>query len=178
MHPLRQYLFDAKEPVRAFAARVGASRQTLYRIFNGDQAPRPQLARRIVEATGGAVGFDALYQNVSKEAEIYVLPPSDHQVEELDPKRLKMALAIVCDQLTPSGEIGPPDAAYAVAAEAVTLTYEALSTVTSRSSRHRLQQALRPILGEMLSEYLETEIAPSALDQTAELARELYYHRR
>ena len=47
MHPLKQYLQDVDEPLQDFARRVGASRQTLYRIISGVQAPKPALAQRI-----------------------------------------------------------------------------------------------------------------------------------
>ena len=41
MHPLKQYLHDVEETFQDFAARVGVSRQTLYRIVSGAQAPKP-----------------------------------------------------------------------------------------------------------------------------------------
>ena len=73
MHPLKEYLKAVDEPVRDFAARVGASRQTLYRIIAGAQAPKPILARRIVEATGGAVSMDTLYNGGRSGAAIIVI---------------------------------------------------------------------------------------------------------
>ena len=47
MHPLKQYLHDVDEPLQDFARRVGASRQTLYRIISGRQSPKPALASAI-----------------------------------------------------------------------------------------------------------------------------------
>lgn len=60
-HPLREYIGASGDSLSAFAERVGLSRRTLSRIISDERAPQPDIARRIVEATGGSVPFAALY---------------------------------------------------------------------------------------------------------------------
>ena len=174
MHPLKQYLADLQESVTDFSVRVGASRQTLYRIINGRQSPKPALARRIVEATGGAVSLDDLFVGGGGEATILSWPaePAD---TALDNHRLKLALAIVFNHLTAADAPDPPSQAIAIAAEAISNTYAALSPVTTRQGPARLTQALRPVLEEILRECADPVPPQGAIDRGAQLATELYY---
>ncbi len=178
MHPLKQYLHDVDENIQDFAARVGASRQTLYRIINGVQTPRPALARRIVEATGRAVSLDMLYHDrknghASGMAEVISFhgpcdaPPLDHD-------RLKVAVAVVVNHLTPQNAAPPPDEMADVAAEAIINTYTALSAITTRQGPDRLRQALRPVLEEILQE-CGASLPASVLDRGSDLATQLYF---
>lgn len=173
MHPLKQYLSEVEEPVQDFAERVGASRQTLYRIISGVQAPKPALARRIVEATGGAVTLNMLYGGDAPDsADIISLHPrADEPL--LDHGRLKLALAVVVNHLRPnSTDASPPDT-MDVAAEAAANTFAALSKVTTRQGPARLEQALRPVIEEILKECGGSP-GPSALDRGAQMAAQLY----
>lgn len=174
MHPLRRYLIDLDETVSGFGERVGASRQTLYRIMTGGQAPKPALARRIVEATGGAVSLEALYAGCDEGKGAVVSLPVNDEESLLDQERVRVALAVVVDNLSPADGPAPPDEAVEIAAEAVVNTYMALSSVTTRQGPDRLRQALRPVLEEILREYWGPP-PPSALDRGAALATELYY---
>ncbi len=179
MHPLKAYLRDVGEPIQAFGARVSASRQTLYRIIGGAQAPKPALARRIVEATGGAVTFEALYQGSSGGGktgggEVVGLNAGEAG-GGLNTERVRVALAIVVDHLAAKDKPEPPDAAVTIAAEAVVNTYMALSTVTTRQGPERFCQALRPVLEEILREYSASPPPPAALDRGAELATQIYF---
>ena len=175
MHPLGRYLKELEEPVQDFARRVGASRQTLYRIIRGAQAPKPTLARRIVEATGGAVDFEALYAGSGERpAEKVVTLDAGEREELLDQDRVRHALAIVISHLSPAGQPEPPDEAIDIAAEAVVNTYAALSNITTRRGPDRLCQALRPVLEEILREYSGPP-PPSALARGAALASQYYY---
>jgi DNA-binding XRE family transcriptional regulator len=178
MHPLKTYLRDVGETIQAFGARVSASRQTLYRIIGGSQAPKPALARRIVEATGGAVTFEALYQGAAGGAkgggEVVGLNAGEAG-GGLNPERVRVALAIVVDHLAAKDNLAPPDAAVTIAAEAVVNTYIALSTVTTRQGPERFCQALRPVLEEILREYSASPPPPAALDRGAELATQIYF---
>lgn len=175
MHPLKQYLYDVEERVQDFAERVGASRQTLYRIIAGIQAPKPILARRIVEATGGAVNLSMLYGN-DGGGEVIALR-GDAGDDLLDPARLKLAFAVVVNHLRPEQAPPLPPDILDVAAEAAVNTYEALARLTTRLGPARLAQALRPALEEILKETGERPSA-SALDRGAELAAELYFQKR
>ncbi len=176
MHPLKQYLLDVEERVQDFADRVGASRQTLYRIISGVQAPKPMLARRIVEATGGAVTLGMLYDGGGRAAEIVSLVA---RAEEplLDQERLKLAFAVVVNHLRPQDGPSPSPAALDVAAEAAVNTYAALARLTTREGPSRLAQALRPVLEEILKESGGAP-GPAALDRGAELAAALYVQGR
>ncbi len=174
MHPLKQYLSDVQESVADFSARVGASRQTLYRIINGRQLPKPALARRIVEATGGAVSLNDLFETDAAQAKILPMPGSSND-PELDNHRLKLALAIVFNHLTAQDAPDPPERSVAMAAEAAANTYAALRPVTTRQGPARLTQALRPVLEEILRESADPLPPPGAIDRGARLATELYY---
>lgn len=158
----------------AFGERVGASRQTLYRIMTGVQAPKPALARRIVEATGGAVSYGALYGEPDDGTGGVVALPVKNDDSLLDQRRVRLALAVVVDNLSPAAGPAPPEEAVAIAAEAVVNTYMALSSVTTRQGPDRLCQALRPVLEEILAEY-SGRPPPTALHRGARLATELYY---
>lgn len=169
MHPLKQYLQDVEETVSEFAARVGASRQTLYRICTGDQQPKPLLAQRIVEATGGAVSLNMLYADGADIIEA----PIQAADSALDLERLRIAITIVVNHLL-GGEVNAPEALIAIATEAADNTYAALSRFTSRGGPDRLAQALRPVIEETLRE-CAAEPAPTALDHGARLAAQMYY---
>lgn len=174
MHPLKQYLSDLQESVADFAVRVGASRQTLYRIINGRQSPKPALARRIVEATGGAVSLNDLFEPDPARATILAMPTAQAG-GELDNHRLKLALSIVFNHLTTKDAPDPPDGAIAMAAEATVNTYAALAPVTTRQGQARLTQALRPVLEEILRECADPVPPSGAIDRGAQLATELYF---
>ena len=174
MHPLKVYLSELQESVVDFSARVGVSRQTLYRIINGQQSPKPALARRIVEATGGAVSLGDLFEPDAAQATIVALPGAQSETV-LDNHRLKFALSIVFNHLTAQDAPDPPDRSIAIAAEAAANTYAALSTVTTRQGPARLTQALRPVLEEILRECADPVPPTVAIDRGAQLATELYY---
>lgn len=176
MHPLKQYLCDVEEGVQEFADRVGVSRQTLYRIITGIQAPKPMLARRIVEATGGAVTLAMLYGGGPQSAEVIALAA---RAEEplLDHERLKLAFAVVINHLRPPDSQPSPPETLDIAAEAAVNTYAALAKLTTRRGPARLAQALRPVLEEILKESGAAP-GPAALERGAELAAELYFQAR
>ena len=175
MHPLRRYLQDVQEPVQDFAVRVGASRQTLYRIIGGTQAPKPALAHRIVQATGGAVSLGALYQGGNANAVAVIDLLTEKNTKVLDTDRLRQVIATVVYHMTPPDSPDPPEETAHIAAEAVSNTYAALSSVTTRQGPDRLRQALRPVLEEILREFGGTPPAPTALDRGTELAAQIYY---
>ncbi len=174
MHPLKRYLSEIQESVTDFSARVGASRQTLYRIINGQQSPKPALARRIIEATGGAVSLDDLFAGDAGCGAVLAMP-TDRMDAALDNHRLQLALAIVFNHLTTQGAPDPPDRSFEIAAEAAANTYAALHPVTTRQGPARLTQALRPVLEEILREYADPIPPAVAIDRGADLATELYF---
>ncbi|MEM8772498.1 MAG: hypothetical protein AAGD92_12690 [Pseudomonadota bacterium] len=174
-HPLRIYLADVDESVSDFGARVGASRQSLYRIMSGGQTPKPALARRIVEATGGVVTFDALFGGPGKGSAKFLSIAGGQDAPELDRDRLKIAISIVVNHVTPEASDPPPDDAVEIAAEAAANTHAALAPVTTRQGAARLRQALRPVLEEILQEFSDPPPTAHSLDGAADLATQLYY---
>lgn len=55
---LSDYLNQHDVSDRAFAERIGVSRQALHRYRTGQRTPKPPVMKRIREATGGAVAAD------------------------------------------------------------------------------------------------------------------------
>lgn len=169
MHPLRRYLTSIEEPITDFAARVGASRQTLHRIISRSQAPKPALARLIVEASGGAVSWEALYQNVQHAPE-----KSAQDAPGLDRARLKVAIAAIYDHFAPEGAAPIPDVLIGAGVKAVIEIYESLSLLSDRSDQEQLGQALRPVLECVLNRG-GTRLPPMAVERTVKLGIELYF---
>lgn len=178
MHPLRIYLRDLSEPMRDFAKRVGVSRQTLYRIASGHQFPKPGLARRIVEATGGEVSFEALYENGDDALGVVISFEKRQEDQPLDYERLRLAIAVVVEYLAAPGLEALHDEAIDMAVEAVINTYAALSKVTTRFGPDRLRQALRPVLEEILRDIGQDPPPARVLERCALLAAEFYFRER
>lgn len=174
MHPLKRYLSDIEESVHDFAERVGASRQTLYRIIAGNQTPKPALARKIVAATGAAVTLDDLFSDEC-EGEKIIAFDAIHEAPELEANRLKMALAIVINHLDAAEAPSPAEALLDIATEAVSNTYAALAPVTTRQGPVRLTQALRPVLEEILRDSGALTLSDRDLDRGASLASDVYF---
>lgn len=171
MHPLRQYLMSVEEPITDFAARVGASRQTLHRIISRAQAPKPALARMIVEATGGAVSWEALYQDAR-----YSPPAPEERAQGpagLEQMRLKTAIAAIYNHFAAKGADPAPDALIGAGVKASIEIYEALSCFAGRPDTERLAQTLRPVLECILSEG-GTRLSPALVERAVKLGADLY----
>lgn len=160
---------SVEEPITDFAARVGASRQTLYRIISRSQVPKPTLARLIVEATGSAVSWEALYQNAQPAPE-----ERAGDAPGLDRARLKTAIAAVYDHFAPQGAASATDVLLGTGVKAVVEIHEALSVLSDRSDREHLGQALRSVLECVLSRG-GTRLPPMAVDRTVKLGVDLYF---
>ena len=170
MHPLRQYLMSMDEPITDFAARVGASRQTLYRIISRAQAPKPALARLIIEATGGEVSWEALYEDAC------AAPAAARAAASpvvLDPAPLKTAIAVVYGHFAPAGAAAPPDAMIARGVKAAIEVNEALSRLGGDAPTERLALILRLVLEAMLNRD-GTRLSPTVIDRAVKLGVELY----
>lgn len=165
-HPLEDYLAAAGDRVEDFAARVGVEAARLRRVIAGEEAPDPALARRIVEAAGGAVLFESLYGG-----EVAAFPARDD--EAIDPVRLA---PLVEAALRETG-MAEADAVLAapVAAEAIADACAALARVTTRRGPDRLLQALRPVFAEILTETPDLCVPSDALDRAAALAAQRYF---
>lgn len=169
-HPLKDYIVASGDSVAGFARRVGASRQTISRIIAGRQSPKPELARRIAEATGGAVPLEALFgPRVTDLAERRAAE------DALDVDLLAPILRFVLRTIAGPSAPRPSEATIDVAADAVAGTHAALARVTTRRGPDRLAQALRPVLEEIQKECPELLLPPERLDEAAASAGALYF---
>lgn len=173
-HPLRDYIHASGDTLAAFAERVGVSGEALSRILQGE-APGPESARRIVDATGGAVTLAALH-GVS-ESELADLSLRQRSDAGLDAALLAPVLRYVLKAIGADAALLSNDLVEA-AAEAVANTHDALARVTTRRGADRLVQALRPVLGEIQKDFPELSIARDRLDEAAALAGDLYFQAR
>lgn len=144
-HPLATFIEETGETVAAFARRVGVNDQTLEEILADKARPSPMIARRIIEATGGAISFDQLM--TGREAVIADLSGRITIETSVDLTRLSEAIGAGMAEAFPHASIS--HAVFEIAAEAVAHTYAALARVTTERAG-RLVQALRPVLGEIL----------------------------
>ncbi|MGE0409170.1 MAG: helix-turn-helix domain-containing protein [Amphiplicatus sp.] len=168
IHPLKDYIVSSGDSIAGFARRIGVSRQSVFRIIAGRQTPKPALARRIVEATGGAVSFETFYG--ARVADL-----SARRGEEgLNPDLLALVLRYVLGRVVATPAPLAP-AMIDAAAEAVVNTHAALSKITTRRGPDRLAQALRPVLEEIRKEYPELRLRPERLDEAANAAGDLYF---
>ena len=66
---LQKYLSEQDLTYEAFGTLIGVTTSTAWRYANGKRFPGPAVMRRIIQATGGAVGpNDFLDQNSSSVA--------------------------------------------------------------------------------------------------------------
>lgn len=166
-HPLKDYLDNVEDTIPAFARRIGVAPALLQRIIAGEEWPQPALARRIVDAVGGAVPFEALY-------ELHGVVVADFaarrdQDDDLDEDLLAAVMYAAIQSM-----FGPDEAAaisrrpIEIAAEAASNTYAALARVTTRQAlTDRVAQALRPVLEEILKDCAASDCAPDRFDEAA-----------
>ncbi|MEX0645503.1 MAG: helix-turn-helix transcriptional regulator [Parvularculaceae bacterium] len=169
-HPLKDYIVATADTVAGFARRVGTSRQTISRIIAGLQSPKPDLARRIAEATGGAVPLEAFFGPRVED-----LAGRRSADDALDVDLLAIILRFVLRTVADPSAPPPADETIDVAAEAVASTHAALARVTTRRGPDRLAQALRPVLEEIQKECPELLLSLERLDEAAASAGALYF---
>jgi hypothetical protein len=171
MEALRAYLRDTKTEPDALARAVGVAAERIERILAG-QAPDGALARRIVDAAGGALTLEDLSARGAGvvDARAAFVPDAD----EIDLDRLALALAECRPGLLGESRRKGDAALARLAAEAAANTYVALSTVTSRRGADRLAQALRPVFAEILAD-LGAAPDPRALDHWSRRTAARYF---
>lgn len=175
-HPLKEFLDAVEDSAPAFARRVGVRSRTLQRILAGEEWPSPTLARRIVDATDGAVPFDALYGSFGDVADLGARRGPD---DTLDQALLAEVLCSAMKDFAGSPDCEPWSREIEIAAEAVANTYAALARATTRQGlKDRVAQALRPVLAEILRDYGASGIPPARLDETACCIAALYCETR
>ncbi len=171
-HPLKEFLEAAGDSAPAFARRIGVRPRTLQAILAGEEWPSPALARRIVDATDGAVPFDALYGDFGDVADLGARRGPD---DTLDQALLAKVLCAAMKDFAGYPDCEPWSREIEIAAEAVANTYAALARATTRQGlKDRVAQALRPVLEEILREYAASAIPPARLDETAQCLAGLY----
>lgn len=171
-HPLKDYIAATGDTLTAFAARIGVSRRTLSRIIARERAPRPEIARRIVEATGGAVSMAALFG--ADESAVPDLAGRRLEESDVDVALLAQVLRHTLERVSEGRGRPPADALIEAAAEAVANTYAAMTAVTTRRGPDRLVQALRPVLEEILKDCPGLRLPRARLDEAARQASILY----
>lgn len=179
MDALKTYLRETRTTPKAFAKIIGVDADLLERMLAGELPVEASLARRMIDATGGALILDEL---IDKDGADRVVIDARGRLSEgasqIDVERLEEVLAACLPGLT-GGERRKGDAQLpALAAEAAANTYLALSTVTTRQGPDRLVQALRPVIEEILEEMSAPEPARRRLDQATRQAAELYFQER
>lgn len=171
-HPLKEFLNAVDDSVTAFARRIGIEAGALQEIVDGARWPEPAIARRIVDATGGAVSFASLFGGERAPAD---LAPRRAGHDALDEAALSATLRGAMEQAVGAEKRRAFASEIDMAAEAVANTYAALATVTTRRNlEDRVAQALRPVLAEILQDYAANSVLPADLDQAANMLAALY----
>jgi hypothetical protein len=164
-HPLKEFLDAVDDSVSAFARRIGVEAAALQEIIDGEQWPEPAIARRIVDATDGAVSFAALYGEENAPADLAARRIVD---DSLDEAALSATLRAAMEQAAGAEKRRAFSREIDMAVEAVANTYAALARVTTRRNlEDRVAQALRPVLAEILQDYAANSVLPADLDQAA-----------
>lgn len=148
-HPLAVFLAETGDDAEAFARRVGAPVETLRAILDDGATPALALARRMAEATGGAVPIEAFFSASAVLA--FDAPVTEDAPLDLD----ALGRAIESALLEIASEADGLRAApmLRAAAEAVAATDAALARITTKRGARRLAQALSSVLAEILGDY-------------------------
>lgn len=153
MHPLEDFIAASGDTIADFARRIGADRATLVEIVRGARAPAPSLARRIVEACGGALEFADLYPRGAAGAAIVDLRARAGEGVRFDAALLAATInEAIAEIARGAGSAATAGPLAPIGAEAAIETYAALASVTTRRDPDRLAQALAPALAEILEE--------------------------
>ena len=61
MHPLDEWIINQVSTRKEFAGKLDISVATLSRYLSRDRVPKPEIMRKIIEATGGAITPENFY---------------------------------------------------------------------------------------------------------------------
>lgn len=180
MEALQTYLRETRTTPKAFAKLIGVEPERLERILAGAEPVGCALARRMVDATGGALILEDLAAEGAAASGIVLDMRSRLAADksEIDVGRLEKVLAECLPPLVGGNRRKGDDRLPGLAADAAANTYLALSTVTTRRGADRLAQALRPVFAEILEDLSAPKSARLKVDQTARQAAELYFQAR
>ena len=171
MEMLAAYLRETRTSAAAFAKIIGIDAAQFGRIMAGDEPVDATVARRIVDASGGALLLGDLTN--AQNAVVDFRQRFASEADDIEVATLAEILATILPVLLGGGRRKGDDRLPALVAEAVAHTYLALSTVTTRRGADRLVQALRPVFAEILSESGAAP-APDRLDHIVRQAADLY----
>lgn len=180
MEALETYLRETRTTPKAFAKLIGVEAERLARIIEGAEPVDAALARRMVDATGGALILEDLAAE-SAAAGVVVLDMRSRLAfdeNEIDAGWLAKVLAECLPSLVGGNRRKGDDRLPGLAADAAVNTYLALSTVTTRRGADRLVQALRPVFAEILEDLSAPKSARLKVDQMARQAADLYFQGR
>lgn len=177
---LLTYLRETRTTPKAFAKLIGVDAERLLRILDGAEPIDAGLARRMVDATGGALTLEDLAADGRSPGTVVVDMRSRIASDgvEIDAERLAKVLAACLPSLIGGNRRKGDDRLPGLAADAAIHTYLALSTVTTRRGADRLAQALRPVFAEILEDLTAPRSAHQKLDRAARQAADLYFQAR
>ncbi len=171
MEALVAYLEDTATAPDAFARLIGLDRRTFGEYLSGARVIKSDIARRIVDACGGALALEDILG--AEDPVLDLRARMQSAGPEIDIARLAEALAPVLPLLLGGARRAGDQHLPSLAAEAAAHTYAALSTITTRQGPDRLTQALRPVFEEILSESEAGDPAfqrlPLAIDEAVAL---------
>jgi hypothetical protein len=166
---LADYLAATGDDPAAFAARVGATAEQVRELLSGEGSADLALARRIVEASGGALRLNDLLGAGSNLADL----ASYRDDAPLDEERLRPLIAGILKFVAKDEPRLADVRLLTRAAETVADVYAALARVTTKTGPDRLAQALLPVLQEILAEFA-VPYRPEVLAQAANTASRRY----
>lgn len=172
MTPLQAFLDATGESADDFARRTGADAGLLARVAAGEAAPDPKLARLIVEASAGELGFEDVYLNIDPDG-AELIDISDRIDRRIDAPNMYKAAAITLRQVFADDPDRANDDLVIAVVRAVELTLATLAKISSRQGSDRLVQALHPILAETLAEN-DRPLSERQLSQTVRTLLEIY----
>lgn len=175
METLLTYLRETRTTPKAFAKLIGVDAERFDEMLAGATRIEPQVAQRMVDATGGALLMQELVDQSAAAANVLDMRGRFAGNADIDAQRLETILAEILPALLGGFRRKGDDQLPALAAEAAVHTYAALSTVTSRRGADRLIQALRPVFAEILEDFGAPQPARARLDGAARRAVGLYF---
>jgi hypothetical protein len=176
MEALLTYLRETRTTPKAFAKLIGLDADRLQRILDGDEPVETAIAQRMVDATGGALLIEDLAdEDGERRVVIDLRSRFAGGGDEIDAAALTDVLRVALPALLGGNRRNGDGRLPALAAEAATHTYLALSTVTTRFGADRLFQALRPVFAEILEESAAPAPLRRRLDAEVQRAVDAYF---
>lgn len=158
-HPLADYLAVSGESRSAFAARAGTTAQTIAGVIAGACTADLAAARRMVAASGGAIGL------------VDLLAPGGCGIIEgrFEGPRINTALLTAVLEVVSPSVFSRDSGNAAFVADVAADIYDAIGAVSALSRADRLVEALRPALRENFARCSDPGDPDGAARQAARL---------